>query len=79
MPEEYVALHRSAALTPDLGTPEDVAEIVLFLASDRSRYLTGQILRADGGTTVTVPFYADALSSTDPYTERCYHEFSCLS
>jgi len=31
------------------GTPEDVAEVALFLAADASRYLTGQILHANGG------------------------------
>ncbi len=32
-----------------MGTAEDVADTVLFLASDASRYLTGQVLRVDGG------------------------------
>jgi 3-oxoacyl-[acyl-carrier protein] reductase len=31
------------------GTPEDVAEAVLFLASDGSAYITGQVLSVDGG------------------------------
>ena len=60
MPAEYVKLHQDAALTPDLGTPDDVAAIVEFLAGDNSRYITGQIIRADGGTTTTVPVYAAA-------------------
>jgi 3-oxoacyl-[acyl-carrier protein] reductase len=32
-----------------VGEPEDVADVVLFLASDASRYMTGQILRPNGG------------------------------
>lgn len=31
------------------GTPDDVAEVVLFLASDAARYVTAQILAVDGG------------------------------
>ncbi|MFN3304530.1 MAG: glucose 1-dehydrogenase [Roseateles sp.] len=31
------------------GRPEDVADVVLFLASDLSRYVTGQVLGVDGG------------------------------
>lgn len=32
-----------------LGTPEDVAHAVVFLASDKASFLTGQVLSADGG------------------------------
>lgn len=32
-----------------LGTPEDVADVVLFLCSDAARFITGQTLHVDGG------------------------------
>jgi len=31
------------------GSPEDVAQAVLFLASEEARYITGQVLHVDGG------------------------------
>jgi 3-oxoacyl-[acyl-carrier protein] reductase len=32
-----------------LGTPEDVASAVCFLASDAAAYITGQVLAVNGG------------------------------
>ena len=37
-----IAIHR-------FGQPDDVADIVGFLASEASDYITGQVIRADGG------------------------------
>jgi 3-oxoacyl-[acyl-carrier protein] reductase len=33
------------------GKPEEIADVALFLASDMSAYITGQVLAADGGMT----------------------------
>lgn len=33
----------------EMGTPEDVANAVVFLASDRARYVTGHVLHVNGG------------------------------
>ncbi len=35
-----------------IGTPEDVAKVALFLASDLSAYVTGQIIGVDGGMVI---------------------------
>jgi 3-oxoacyl-[acyl-carrier protein] reductase len=34
------------------GTPEEVAKVVSFLASDRSEYITGQVIKVDGGLAI---------------------------
>ena len=43
-----------AVLTTHLGEPEDIANTVVFLASDESRYITGQLLSVDGGMSAHV-------------------------
>jgi 3alpha(or 20beta)-hydroxysteroid dehydrogenase len=49
--EELLERNRSRLLVKRLGRPEDVAALVLFLASERSSYITGADLLVDGGWT----------------------------
>ena len=35
------------------GAPEDIANVALFLASDESRILTGAVIHADGGPSLS--------------------------
>jgi len=34
------------------GKPEEIAKVVTFLASERSAYITGQVLKVDGGLAI---------------------------
>jgi 2-hydroxycyclohexanecarboxyl-CoA dehydrogenase len=43
--EQYVPLRR-------LGTPEDIAPMVVFLASDAAGFITGQVISVSGGLTM---------------------------
>lgn len=53
--DDQFAIYESNSLMPFLGKPEDIASTVLFLASDDSRFITGQVLRIDGGYTAHMP------------------------
>lgn len=49
------AVYLSNQLIKRRGEPEDVAHVALFLASDRSRHMTGAVLPVEGGVTVGDP------------------------
>lgn len=36
-----------------VGEPEDIADVILFLASPQARYVTGQVIVADGGLAIS--------------------------
>ncbi|MGW2131861.1 SDR family NAD(P)-dependent oxidoreductase [Streptomyces coelicoflavus] len=52
LPQEVVDSLKAGNALPYLGSPEDIAHTMVFLASDESRYLTGQLLVVDGGMTM---------------------------
>ncbi|NYZ13879.1 SDR family oxidoreductase [Azospirillum sp. RWY-5-1] len=49
----YLAEHGKGAPIGRAARPEEIAEIVAFLASDRASFIVGAVVMADGGMTVT--------------------------
>ena len=43
------------------GTPEDIADVVVFLASDAARFVTAQTIEVDGGMASTLDLYGGAV------------------
>ncbi|KRF21145.1 hypothetical protein ASG90_01695 [Nocardioides sp. Soil797] len=54
-PEDRAASVRNNTPLRRFGQPEELAEAYLFLASERSSFITGQVLPVDGGMTVHLP------------------------
>ncbi|GAA1859092.1 SDR family oxidoreductase [Pseudonocardia ailaonensis] len=57
-PEKKARLVRQQLLARD-GMPQDIGNMVAFLASDEGSFVTGQVIPVDGGTTAHTPAYAE--------------------
>jgi 3-oxoacyl-[acyl-carrier protein] reductase len=47
--EKIVNLALGEIVMKRVGTPEDVANVIVFLASDKARHITGEVIKTDGG------------------------------
>jgi 3-oxoacyl-[acyl-carrier protein] reductase len=52
MPEKILEAMKARTPLPRLGRPEDVANAYLFLASDDAGFISGAVLRVDGGIVI---------------------------
>jgi len=55
VPEELKQIILAQHLTPTLGQPRNIADVVAFLASDESAFITGATLVVDGGYSSHTP------------------------
>ena len=49
MNEEDTRMVTNRNIMKRKGEPDEVADVIVFLASEMSRFMTGQVLRVDGG------------------------------
>lgn len=63
MGEEQLKMLARHTLLPRLGAPEDIANAVVFLASDAASFVTGQIFSVDGGITTHQPYVGDVFAN----------------
>jgi len=49
LPPEVIERATDETVFGRLGTPEECADLAVFLCSDRSRHITGEVIRIDGG------------------------------
>ncbi len=54
-PEEVFQEAKDMHLLKRVAKPEEVAELICFVCSDRAPFITGQAIRIDGGLGVTIP------------------------
>lgn len=62
--------HIASGLVPRLGTPEDVARAIGFLADPRNSFITGAVLVVDGGMTARLGLTAQEVHSDLPSVSR---------
>ncbi len=65
--EACAAFPRVVELAEDVSTPEEVAHVVMFLASDASSFVSGTTIHVDGGTSVGTRFVGSVVDDDPRY------------
>jgi NAD(P)-dependent dehydrogenase (short-subunit alcohol dehydrogenase family) len=69
-PPEILDTIEKSNLLPRNGHAQDLANAVLFLASDESSFVTGQVIRVDGGQLAHLPHFAYLMETGTTTTAR---------
>lgn len=65
LPAAQFEIYQQNCLSPRLGEAQDVANAVLFLASDESAFINGETIRVDGGTLAHHPAHAQLMNLSE--------------
>jgi 3-oxoacyl-[acyl-carrier protein] reductase len=49
IPEKYLQIAKDETVLGRIGDPEDVSNVVSFLCSEKSKHVTGSVIKVDGG------------------------------
>ena len=71
--DKFKALSPEQTLLDRFGQPDDVADTALYLCSEQSRWVTGQVIGVDGGLSLHIHDYEDLsrLVHGDEVVDRC--------
>lgn len=64
LPPDIIRLFAEETPLPRLASPDNIADVALFLASDAAAMVTGQALLADGGMMAKLPYWLPKMRET---------------
>jgi NAD(P)-dependent dehydrogenase (short-subunit alcohol dehydrogenase family) len=69
-PPEIIEVIEQSNLVPRIGRAEDIANLAVFLASEESSFITGQVIRCDGGQLSHLPHFAYLMATGTTTTRK---------
>jgi NAD(P)-dependent dehydrogenase (short-subunit alcohol dehydrogenase family) len=64
LPDDIIRLFAEETPLPRLASPDNIADVAIFLASDAAAMVTGQALLADGGMMAKLPYWLPKMRET---------------